>query len=110
MTETLQNESDKKLGKSFQVKMPASVTMFGGGLAGVPQIVPVAASLTNLRTRCHQGQSLRDISKVFKCVLKLRLHQTSHLKEESGLHVRFEDTSWSNRHSSCTKVKIVSSA
>ena len=32
------------------------------------------------------------------------------LKEESGLHVRFEDTSWSNRHDSCTKVKIVSSA
>ena len=50
----------------------------------------------------------RSVTKVFKCVLKLGLHQTSDLKEESGLHVRFEDTSWSNRHDSCTRVKIVS--
>ena len=64
--------------------------------------------LPAFRQKCHQEQSLRDISKVFKCVLKLGLHQTSDLKEESGLRVRFEDTSWSNRHDSCTRVKIVS--
>ena len=66
--------------------------------------------LPPFRQKCHQEQSLRDISKVFKCVLEVPFHQTSHLKEESGLHVRFEDTSWSNRHDSCTKVTIASSA
>ena len=45
MTEALKHERILKIRKSFQVKMPASITMFGGGLAGVPQIVPVAASL-----------------------------------------------------------------
>ena len=59
--------------------------------------------LPAFRQKCHQEQSLRDISKVFKCVLKLGLHQTSDLKEESGLRVRFEDTSWSNRHDSCVQ-------
>ena len=50
MTEALQHEGIKKLERVFKSKKPASITMFGGGLAGVPQIVPVAASLTNKDT------------------------------------------------------------
>jgi len=48
--------------------------------------------------------------KDFQSLLELRLHQTSHLKEENGLHVRFEDVSWSNTRDSWTKVKMVWSA
>ena len=48
-----------------------------------------------------------DIFQRFSRCPRTPSHQTSHLKEDTGLHVRFEDVSWSNTHDSCPKVKVL---